>query len=225
MSQFPDPNNPGNPPMALPYAQGGYGPPKLRPTSVTVLAVLGIIWASLILLGSLCNTLQFAGVSMDPNNPIIKGMQNDHVLFAWSIIGVVVNLVLGVLLLGGSIWSLSLKPTGRSWLIAYSWLDIAFTVVSTAISVAVVMPKIDQIVQNSNLNPSVRSIMQISTWGGLLFSLVLLVFPGLILYYMSRRHVKEAYERGMVAPTQQWGVGNPQAGGGYPPPPGGPGTY
>ena len=226
MSQFPDPNNPGNPPVALPYAQGGYGRPKLRPTSVTVLAILGIIWGSFVLLGSLCQTLQFAGVSMDPNNPVVKGMHDDKLLFAWSIVGAVVNLVLGGLLLGGSIKALSLKPLGRSWMIAYSWLDIGFTLISTVVSVAVVMPRIQVVMQSVNSNPAIRSVMQISMWGGFVFALVLLAFPALILYFMSRPNVKEAFLRGMVAPTQQWGGGvPPQQGGGYPPPPGGPGTY
>lgn len=224
MSQFPDPNYANNPPVSLPYAQGGYGPPKLRPTSVSVLAIIGIIWGSLILLGTFCNTLQLSGMSLDANNPITKGMHEDRVLFDWSIVSVILNLGLGALLLGGSIKSLSLKRSGRSWLIAYSWLDIAFTVLSTGITVAVVMPRINRIVQNSSLNPIVRQTMQISMWGGFLFALVLLVYPALILYFMSRPNVKEAFERGMVAPTQQWGAFPPQ-GGGYPPAPGGPGTY
>ncbi len=192
---------------------------------MTVLAILGIIFGSLILLGTLCNSLQFAGVSLDPNNPIVKGMQDDRVLFGWSIVGVVVNLVLGALLLAGSIGSLSLKRFGRSCMVAYSWLDIAFTVISAGITVAMVMPRLDQILQNSNLNPAVRSITQISMWGGFAFSLLLLVFPGSLLYYMSRPHVKEAFQRGMAAPAQQWGGGSPPPDGAYPPPPGGAGTY
>jgi len=225
MSQFPDPNNPFNPPAPLPYAQS-YAPPKLRPTSVTVLAILGIIFGSLAILGSFCNTLELTGVSPDADNPLVKGMQDDHTLFVWSVIGVVVDMALGLLLLGGSIKAWSLKRSGRSWLIAYSWLDIAFTLISTGIGFVLVLPKLDQIIQNSNQNASMRSIMQMSTWGGFLFSVVLLAYPALILYYMSRPNVKEAFQRGMVAPAVQWGVGPPPSpGNSYPPPPGGPGTY
>jgi hypothetical protein len=220
MTQLPNPNDPSNPPVWLPYAQS-YAPPKLRPRSVTVLAILGIILGSLVLLGTLCNTFQVFGASLEPSDPVTKGIRDDPVLFVWSIIGVIVNLVLGVLLLGGSIKALSLKRSGRLWMIAYSWLDIGFTLISTAISVVAVMPRISQIVQNSKMNATMQTAVQISVWGEILFSLLLLVFPALILYYMSRPLVKEAFRRGMVAPTPQWDVGAPPQGGGYPPPPGG----
>jgi hypothetical protein len=68
---------------------------------------------------------------------------------------------------------------------------------------------VDRIVQNSNFNQTMRMIMQVGIWGGLAFSLVMLVFPALILYFMSRPLVKEAFQRGLTAPPQQWGVGNP----------------
>jgi hypothetical protein len=231
MTQLPDPNNSYHPPLPLPYAQGGFGPPKLRPTSVTVLAIIGIIMGSLKLLGSLCNGLQFAGVSINGNNPILKGVQSDHLLFAWSIFGLILNCILGVLLLFGSIWSLSLKRSGRSWLVLYSRMDIAFTLIGVGVSVAMVFPRMRVIVQHANMNATAQMSMQITLWVTLVLSLVFLAYPGLVLYYMSRPHVKEAFERGMVAPNPQWGAANPgapflpQQGGQYPPPPGDPGTY
>jgi hypothetical protein len=199
MTQFPGPNNPYNPAVPLPYAQS-YAPPKLRPTSVTVMAILGIILAAITLLGSLCNTLQLSGMSMGPDASFIKGIQDDHVLFAWSIVGTVVNLAVGGLLLAGSIGALSLKRLARLWLIAYSWADIGFTLLATGIGVAVVMPRTQRIVQNAGLNTTIQSTVEITMWAQFLLSLLLLVFPALMLYFMSRPHVKEAFQRGMVAP-------------------------
>src|SRR5690349_16674044 len=119
MSQIPQPDSGYTPTQPLQYAQP-YFRPKLRPTSVTVLAIIGIIWASLVLLGSVINILQFAGVTFGGDNPITRGMHDDRFLYSWTLFGVVVGVIQGVLLLFGSIWSLSLKRSGRSWLILFA---------------------------------------------------------------------------------------------------------
>jgi hypothetical protein len=169
---------------------------------VTVLAIIGIIWGALMLLGSLINAVQLAGVSFGPENPIAKAMHDDRTLLTWSIIGVPVALTQGILLLFGSIQSLSLKRLGRSFLIAFAWFAIVFTILSAIISATVVMPRMNQIVQNSNLDALTKSMFSVGKTIGLVFSFVWLIFPALILYYMSRPHVKEAFQRGLVAPAQ-----------------------
>ena len=209
MSQYPYPQDPNDPAAYNPYGTLPYATPPgvtdpARPTSVTVLSILGIIWGSLVLLSSLCNVVQIGGGSLfTTNNPIAKAMHDDATLFAWSIVSVVLNFVLGVLLLGGSIGSLSLKRWGRSWLIGYSWLDVVFTVLSLVVAVTVTTPKMQQLAQSSGVNPQTQTIMQAAAWGGILLALVLLVFPALILYYMSRPHVKAAFERGMPPPMRR----------------------
>src|SRR5579864_5157442 len=207
MSQIPPPSGP------LSYESAPLVPPKPRPTSVTVLAILAIIFGSLGVLGTLCNIPQYLGMSFGPN-PVIDEIRSDKLLMSYMIGSLVLAMILSIALLWAGIGSLSLKRSARTTMIGYAIAYLIVGVIGLIMNLAVINPRTSQATQramagNPQLNtPQMKALMQYSMYGGVCFGVVLMIWPVIILYYMTRPHVKAAFERGM---------------GGYGlPPPGGP---
>lgn len=192
MSQIPPPFDP------IPYASPGFRPPDPRPTSVTVIAILAIIWGSLSVLGLLCTIPQYMGVKFGPN-PVMDGIRNDPTLFGFMMVTMGIGLVLAILLLAGGIGALSLKPSARSMLIWYSVLYLVTGILGLLLNILWINPRMEQVVNQSFQlnpqlnNPGMRAGIRYSTYGGMCFGLLLLIWPVVVLYFMSRPHVKAAF--------------------------------
>lgn len=190
MSQIPPPID------ALPYATPPVPMPPRRPTSVTVIAIIAIIWGGIAVLAMMCAVPQYMGVQFAPN-PVMDAVRKDPVLLGYHIASMVIGLALGITLLTGGIMSLSLNPMGRTLLMVYAWGNIVTTIPMAILTFAVIMPRTFQHVPNVAANPQMGQIMKMSAYGGAALSLIALVWPVLILYFMSRPRVKTAFEEGM----------------------------
>ena len=200
MSQYQPPTGPMN------YASPQMPTPSPRPTSVTVFAILGIIFGSLGVLGTLCTLPQYLGVKFAPN-PVMDEMRKDPLLMSLTIGGLVVGLVLAILELYSSIGMLSLKPGTRRLFVLFAILTIVVTIASIVLTLLVTNPRMQEVTQrsvqsNPQLNtPQMKTIMQYSSYGGVCMSVVMLIWPILILYFMTRPHVKRAFgEEGSAMP-------------------------
>jgi hypothetical protein len=197
-------------PDPLVYATPPLRLPSPRPTSVTVLAIIAIAWGSLATLASLLALVQYLGINFGPN-PVMDALRRDRLVLSVSVGGIVVRLILSIALLWSGIGSLALKPAARLMMIWYAILDIAASVALVLVNLAVVNPRTEQIMlqvvaSNPQLNtPAMKSIMRISSYGGIVLALLLLVWPGLILYFMTRPRVKDAFRRGLGAAALQGG--------------------
>jgi uncharacterized protein YneF (UPF0154 family) len=189
---------PPPPPDSLGYATPIHQPNR-RPTVVTVLAILAIIFGSLGVLGGMCNIPQYLGVRLMPN-PILDAMQKDPVIFSFLLGSLVINLILSIILLVTGIGALSLKPSSRVWMIRYAVIHIVVTALSLLVGLTFIHARNQALIEktlaaNPALNtPQMKTVMQYSTSGGYCFAVVFLIWPLLILYYMSRPHVKAAFD-------------------------------
>jgi len=189
MSQFPPPNDP------LSYASPS---PKVRPASVTVIAILAIIFGSLVVLGTLCSFPQYLGVKFSPN-PVIDRVRDDTFLLAVSIISMVVGFVLAVIELYGGIGLLSLKRSARSLIIGYAWAKLVISIIEIGFTFFLVNPRMEKIItslMSGGTNPQLQSMMKLGMYAGTIISIVFLIWPILILIYMKRPHVEAAFTRG-----------------------------
>src|SRR5438270_11901094 len=109
MSQYPPPppGYPQQPPQGYPpqygqypqqYAPLPYGgvPPKPhspRPTSVTVIAILAIVFGSLGVLAMLCSLPQYLGVNFGGANPVRDAVRADKLLWVYTIGTMVLGVV------------------------------------------------------------------------------------------------------------------------------------
>lgn len=230
----PDPNNPqgsypqGQQPQS-PYGQGqypqpGYGAPNAppgpylpyggyapvanpRPTTVTVMAIIGIIWGSLLLICNGFGLVPYLGVNLGPN-PVLERLSREPAAYATELGSVVVQLAGSLILLVGSVLALSLKPLGRRLMLLYGGIGVTVAVVRAILVFTIVLPVMQQ-------NIPAGSPQQVGYNIGMAFGLLMiLVFPVLVLIFMNKPHVKSAFA-GLAPPG---GYGAPGYGpGGYPP--------
>lgn len=189
MSQLPPPMDP------LPYATPQVPVPPRRPTSVTVIAIIAIIWGSIAVLGGMCALPQYLGVQLSPN-PVNTALLKDAFYRAFNITAMAIAVVLAVLQLVGGITSLSLKRSGRQMLIWYAIIQIGIIVIGLPMQF-LIYPRMVRDVQAVGMNSTVITAMRVGFFIGLTISFATIFWPILILYFMNRPHVKNAYERGM----------------------------
>jgi hypothetical protein len=167
-----------------------------------VIAVLAIVFGSLGVLGGLCNIPQYMGFKFMPN-PVIDAMHEDSLLIGIVVGSLFASLLTSVMMLWGGIGALSLKASARKVLIAYAVLAIATTIIGLALNLAVTASRSEAAFHKGmkSMPPAQAAVMQktyvISYYGGLGFSIILLIWPLLVLYFMNRPHVKAAFEQGM----------------------------
>lgn len=205
---------------------GGYPmnyaiPPVQRPTSVTVLSIIGIILAALALL---CTPFQFIGLLVDTGlpNPQVDAIKENTLILALTIGVSVIGLLMAVVLLASSIGSLKLKPWARKGMIAYSIITIILTIVNTVVQVAVVMPEMMNSPQMAQLSDQERQMATVIGGGVGLFCGISIgtIFPIFVLIFFNRRNVKEAFA-GLKSYSNQGygGPGMPPSSMPPPPPP------
>lgn len=211
MTQY-TPNDPSvqYAPPASPYVTPNYygGPAVLpapkRPTSVTVLAILGLIFGGMGVLGGI-STLAMQGVQLKfgPPNPITDLMTKDPEIAGWNLGLGIFKLAMSVALVTGAIGAMKLNEWGRRTMLFQAMATLLSVAVTMYFSLAVLMPKIAVVPQN---RPEVRlavTIMPFTLVGG---GLLALIMPLFTLYYFTRPHVKAAFA----------GVVEPEAPAGYP---------
>ena len=234
MTQYPGPQYPTQFP--------GYQSPStrsapLRPTSVTVLAILGIIFGAL---GVLCKPLSLAAIFIpQPGpNPAVE-MQKE--MMGFNLANVAVGTAVSVLLLAASIACLSLKPWARKGMLTYAGIAIVLTIVGGVITFVWMLPRIQEMQRQMMAQqtaggagappPQMMNIMQTaSTAGAAIGAAGALIYPACLLYFFTRPNVKSAFGDPAFAGAGHGAApyGAPPAGGGYyanqpPPPP--PGQY
>ncbi len=190
MTGFPTPPPPpGYPPM-MPYGSDANIP--ARPQAVTVIAIIAICWGSLALLCSL-GGLVITALTSNINNPNDPFRGHPGVRTVSTAI-TVLALVLAITQLAGGIGSLKLAPWARQALIFYAIGIIIVSVVNFAVQVMYLMPVVQR-APPPNVNAQAYRVgFAFGFWGVLVFGLVLLIWPILILYFMSKPDIKAAYE-------------------------------
>lgn len=189
---YPQGYDPNNPPPFIPYASA---PPKPRPTSVTVLAIIGIILAALGLLGNACGV--FAPFIPKGVNPVMDAMYGNKRVVAWTVGSAGVKMVLSLFLLVCSIASLNLSRWARGGMILYSLIAIIVDIVGALVGFLVINPIMQrQLAAMATIRQPAWSAMA-GQIGGVCGAVFMLIFPVCVLVFFSRTEVKEAFNRGM----------------------------
>jgi hypothetical protein len=192
MSNYPPP--PGD---LLQYAGPPVPQPIRRPTSATVLGIIAIILGSLGILGAICIIPQYF-VSAFPS-PVYTEIRKDAVLVAFSVAEAAAHLCVSVIALWAGIELLRMKPAARRWMIRYAVLYLIMVAVGWTINLGFTHARMAKVLDrvyaaNPRLNtPQTKTIRQYTTYGGYCASVVFLIWPISILYYLSQPHVKAAY--------------------------------
>lgn len=202
------------------YAYPGVGIPPVRPTSVTVIAIIGIILGSL---GILCDlfgaamngvTAANGGRSPLPNQPA-TGVG----VAAYNAAASFVMLLLAILLVVGCAFALKLRPWARKAVIAYALIMIVLAMIHTGVQIAWVGPAMVAAMRQSQPNnPAVAMVGTFGTVSAIVGLVIACALPVCILIFWNKPAVKAAFGDGGALPPQQPGGYPPY--GGNPPPPG-----
>ncbi len=179
-----DPNIPTAQYVPLDYA-------PTRPTSVTVLSIISIVFAAL---GVICVPIGIVSYfipTVQESNPGIAAVKNNPPLFAWVLASNLFGFVMSIVLMAAAIGSLKLLKWARSLMIAYSIIGILTSIIVTVINTIWLTPVMIQ-----NAPAQAQGIVKVSSYVGAVIGLVFgLTMPVLVLIFFRKPHVVDAFER------------------------------
>jgi hypothetical protein len=162
------------------------------PTSVKVLAIIGLVLGAIGALGLVYSFITVF-VPIGPPNPILEPLRQDSFYMTSVVLGLIIGIPLLVLLIVASARSLVLKPWARKGMIVYAWLAILQCIVGSVFNFTYLIPKMLSAVP-AGAPPEVRAGAIGGAVGGACGSILGLVFPICVLYFFSRQHVVNAFK-------------------------------
>jgi hypothetical protein len=151
--------------------------PDMRPTSVTVLGILNIVFGGL---GILCTPVGLVAIFIVPN-----AMNTTAVSKTWLLISSIVGIFCSFLLLIVGIGLLKLKRWARIWTLGYGWFAIAWGIVGIVVNIA--------LAASGELGNTPEMIG--GAIGGFCGGIIGLAYPILLIIFMSKPNVKAACHR------------------------------
>lgn len=162
-----------------------------RPTSVTVFGILNIVFAALGMFGILMMLTMFSGNFEDLKNPVFKLIHDNPGYALWMKISAGLGLAGSGVLLACGIGLLALQSWARILSIAYSIYTLVLSTVGMVINyICIVQP----LIEKAHENPGPESAGALGgAIGGMVGGCVGEVYPILIIIFMFRRNVAEAF--------------------------------
>ena len=163
-----------------------------RPVSVTIFGILNIAFAAMELLGLLFSALSRV-LLHSAQNPITKAMQDNPDYHTYQMIAVPVGLVAGLALLASGIGLLFLKNWARQLSLACGvYKMIAGVVTPFLLYRPVIVPMLDTVAkQLKAIAP--ETLQQIAFVGLIVGAIFSLIYPGLLIFFMTRPKVVAAF--------------------------------
>ena len=184
---------PATPAAPVPYSALG----TVRPTPVTTIATLGVIFGTFGLLCKPAGLVMQLFLKLPQPNPVFDAFRNDPALRAWTIAAGITGTLVSLLLLLSSLGSLQLKQWARLGMLSYASLAALLTVVGQLFAYFVVGPAVVQAMRQAGL-PNTQPNWLSGPIGMAIGLVVGLWFPLLIVLYYNRRDVKQAFALGLA---------------------------
>jgi len=159
-----------------------------RPTSVTVFGVLNVVFGILAVLGLIASAasllLAASGGQADPpgfDHPVMK---------VWIPISVVLGFIAAVAQIASGIGLFKLRDWARKVSIAYAMYAVVATVLGTTLQIVFMVLPMLRNLRNQGAEETMVIVVLVSSFIGALAGLI---YPLLLWYYMTRRHVVAAF--------------------------------
>jgi hypothetical protein len=185
-------------PVEIPSRMGGGGParqPSVRPLSVTILSVLGLLWVGMNVM------IALNSFSQKQTNPAIIRLhaEYDKSEFhrAWMIAFPVISLAILIPLAWGAVRSMMMKEDGRKAMIIWAWISIASTILLVVFSHFWYEPNVilPAIARYNAISPPEEQ-MPIGSKLGMLFWVLAVIHPACVLYFFKTKRVIDAFAGG-----------------------------
>ncbi len=174
--------------------QPSFSPPSLannRPASVTIFGILNIAFALLGLCG-LAGSIAMFFIPVDPDmsNPAIEMMQGNTAYRAFMIVSIPLGFIATIVLAIGGVGLLTWRKYGRTASIYYGWYTIVSMIIGTVVNWVFLFAPMLQQAQQANGPEQAGAIGGII--GGSVGGCFGIIYPVLLLYFMSRSDVKNS---------------------------------
>ena len=181
--------DPYAPPQIQNQAPGGMQP-QLMPRPIKVFGILNLVFAALGLFGTCFALLPFV-VNLDTPNPVLDMMKENEFYYSYNVFTTILSFVLIVILGAAGIGLLQNRTWGRSLSVIYAVVNIAATLVSTVLAyIFVVQPLMEKAAQ---MAPGPEKLaLQSGAFGGLIGGCFGLIYPIVLLAFMTRPRIAEA---------------------------------
>lgn len=190
MSQYPPPQYPPQSPWQNPTPYDVR--PQAKPGSVTAIGVIGIVLSLLCGGGSAIGMLPYIVQTSVPN-PVVDGIRQQGGILTLFLTVIAITLLLQVVLLFGSIGTLTLKRWGRSLMMLYAGGMLLAVVADIALTAIYVVPLLGQAIPSDGSAHAQGFAVGMKV--GLFFGAAMrLVFPLCVLAVMNRPNVKAAFD-------------------------------
>lgn len=175
-----------------------------EPTAVRVFGILHLILAGIGFLSGIWSLFanQVNGFLMSANKPAFEAQKDYMSEITWvsHLTGVFMLALAGLLLTSGLMLVRS-RPAGVTWSHRYAWTSIATKVISLVITVAVVLPAMQQMMDGAlaltpgmpagAADPVIGFMKSFTAIATVATPLISCLYPALALYFLSRPQVKE----------------------------------
>lgn len=174
-----------------------------RPTSVTVLGILGILLAAMALLSPFSLLFQWLAFRMPAPRPAgattnpfgnLQAQMYAGPMLAWTIGATAVHAAMGAVLLSASIASLRLRAWGRRGMIGYAWVAIPVALIAGLINGLYVVPQTFASISPPGGGPPPAFVRGIAIASGLIGGLLGMIYPVFVLVFFRRPSVAAAFE-------------------------------
>lgn len=165
-----------------------------RPTSVTVFGILNIVFGTF---GLLCTPISLAMILGMPvaGNPVLRVIHGNELYRLWTIGGSLLGIVAAAVLLAAGIGLLQLRPWARLTSIGLAIYNLVAGVLNIGMSVFVFMPLVQGVKMGSGAEQAAALGALIGgIAGGVGGSCVGMIYPILLLIFMTRPSVKAAFQ-------------------------------
>jgi hypothetical protein len=197
---YPSWPTPAPTPYPPPLAVLAYNTPVAprKPVSVTVLAIIGIVLASLWILAGLMGIVQLLFTITMMRRFTTAGMAGFETVLRFQAFLSVGGGIIGAALLTMSIGCLRLAPWARRGIIIVALVDLVFIVGKVAVTLAWIIPAQQSAVTSFSRVPlpaasTAMTGIQASLAAGQ--AILMSIFPIFVLVFMTKSRIKQAFEQ------------------------------
>jgi hypothetical protein len=166
-----------------------------RPQSITALGILNIAFGLIGIMGSLGTTSMYAAARA---NPAIEVMRDSVAYNSYLKFMVPLSVVFGFVALAAGVGLLRMLPWARKLSIGYGIWIIVRTVVNGVVTARTLIPAM--LAKAAALSGVPSLIVKFTAYGLLFGSVLAFIYPALLIYFMTRPHVKLALAGQAAAP-------------------------
>jgi hypothetical protein len=164
------------------------------PRSIKTIGTLNLVFAGLGLLGALMTyAMYFGGLELTPGhaNPVKEAMLSSPTYMSFLRASMVAGLFASVVLGASGIGLRAMKSWGRKLALAYSVYGIFAAITGMVMMVRYLAPALSKIA-----DPAAKGGMM----GGVMGGLIGVAYPIVIIVFMMKQNVREAFERANEPP-------------------------